>query len=462
VLDKANHIQQASDEIDVNWLKEAVLTTLEKNRVTKPAPTKRNPFRKLSYHAPSLKPLTYPHKWPSWLKWMYKLWWKIKEPIDVRYPHQWNWDSCAHVVSMTHFDLDLAREEMELLLRGQREDGFIPHMIWNPHRMHWGDILLKKVLPIRYGSPYLQPPAMAATVERIAVEYVYQGTDDLDFLKWALPRLKKYYLYIHNHRVTGNDHLPEIFISYESKDRSPEYDPVYGHSNAGLAPIGPMARLIVRYASIGWDHKKIIDSNLFRVKDTLFCCVYAQNLRSLSRLCDISGDDQDCARFTQMADQVESSILDKMYDPDTGLYFSLDARHGKDKQIKVNTISSLMPLILENIDKKHADKLVNDWLLNPNEFWAKYPVPVEPVSSPFHNMHVIWRGHQTWIYTNWYLAKGLRLHGYNDVADELTRRTYKLIKNQGFREYYSAKTGKGERATDYGWTTLIMDMVADM
>jgi len=448
-------------EIDINLLKETVSDTLDKNRVDIAVPTVKKPNRKRSYHAPSLRPIKYPRNLPSWLKLLYKLWWAIKEPFEIRYPHQWAWDSCAHSIALTHINLEAARQEMELLLRAQTADGFIPHMIWNHRRLHWADKWLKRVYPGDIGSPYLQPPALAEAVERIITKYVHSKTDDLNFRKWSLARLKKYYLYIHNTRVKSDDGLPEIIISYESKDRSPEYDIIYGASNAGLAPIGPMSGLSRKYVIMGWDMDRIFASNRFRVKDTLFCCVYAQNLRALSRLCSLAGDD-DSVSFTCMANQVEQAILRKMYDEKTGLYYSLDARNGKDEQIRINTISSLMPLILDNIGQKQAEKLVNDWLLSPNEYWTRYPVPVEPISSKYHNMRVIWRGHQTWVYTNWYIEKGLKKHGYEDVADELTRRTYELIQKEGLREYYSAISGKGERAIDYGWSTLILDMVSDM
>jgi hypothetical protein len=334
-------------------------------------------------------------------------------------------------------------------------------MIWNGKRMHWADKWLKRVYPGDIGSPYLQPPALAEAVERIVTEYVCREIDDLGFLNWALPRLKKYYFYILSARVRSGDGLPEIIISYESKDRSPEYDIIYGASNAGLAPIGPMSGLSRKYVIMGWDTDKIFASNRFRVKDTLFCCIYVQNLRAMSRLCDLASDD-DGEMFACMADEAEQSILKKMYHEETGLYYSLDSRGGKDEQIRVNTISCLMPLILDNIDQKQVKRLLKDWLLSPNEYWTKYPIPVEPISSKYHNMRVIWRGHQTWVYTNWYIERGLRKHGHDDIADVLTRRTYELVRKEGFREYYSAISGKGERAIDFGWSTLILDMAVGM
>jgi hypothetical protein len=172
--------------------------------------------------------------------------------------------------------------------------------------------------------------------------------------------------------------------------------------------------------------------------------------------------DNDSIFFAEIAGKAEKSILEKMYDKETGLYFSLDSRWERDELIKTKTISCLLPLILDNIDAKRSQRLVDDWLTNENEFWATYPIPVEPLSSEYQNMEIIWRGQQTWIYTNWYIEKGLRKHGYDDIADELTARTYRLIKTEGFREYYSAKTGKGARAIDYGWSALILDMIADI
>jgi hypothetical protein len=459
--EETNISQQSKEEIDINWLKEVISDTFEGNRVDIPAPTAKKPHRVRRYHAPSLMPLKYPRNLPSWLKWLYKLWWAFKEPFEIRYPHQWNWDSCAHSIILTHIDLEAARQEMELLLLAQQPNGFIPHMVWNHNRLHWADKLLKRIYPGDVGSSFLQPPTLAEAIERIIAEYVYNEVDALDFLKMALPRLKKYYLYIHATRVRGGDGLPEIIISYESKDRSPEYDTIYGSSNAGLAPMGPMNSLVRKYMMLGWDINKIFASNLFRVKDTLFCCVYVQNLRALSQLCDLASDD-DGDTFAAMADKAEQSIHSKMYDTETGLYYSLDARNEKDAQLKINTISCLIPLMLNNIGKKQADVLVKDWLLSPREYWTKYPIPVEPISSKYHNMRVIWRGHQTWVYTNWFIERGLRKHGYDRIASELTRRTYKLIRKEGFREYYSAKTGKGGRALNFGWSALVLDMVTSM
>jgi len=417
----------------------------------------------VTYHAPYLHPIGNPPPGlPSWLRWTWEVWSRLEEPWEVRYPDQFFWDSCFQAIALSHLDSELAGKEIESLLCAQDEDGFIPHLIWNPERMHWLDRLLKRAYPGECGSPFLQPPMLAE-----AVEQVYLHSQDRDFLERVLPKIKKYYRYIERTRCRSGDGLPEIIISYESgKDRSPEYDLIYGESNAIPAWRGPMAKLIWHYWRAGWDLEKIFASNRFRVKDVLFCSIYSRNLSSLSHLCEIVGG-REARYFREKALEVERSIEDKMWDEKTGLFFSLDARWERDRKIKVITISSLMPLILDNLSQDKVEKLMRH-LLNPEEFWAPYPVPAIPLNSPVKEPegHLVWRGRQTWIPTNWYLIKGLkeqakRFHSqsYEQVAQELTRRTLELVSQSGFREYYDARTGKGEGALEFGPSTVILDLM---
>src|SRR6476661_10201188 len=53
-------------------------------------------------------------------------------PSPGHYPFQWFWDSCFHAVALAHLEPGAAREELALLLAGQDESGFIPHVLfWN-------------------------------------------------------------------------------------------------------------------------------------------------------------------------------------------------------------------------------------------------------------------------------------------------------------------------------------------
>jgi hypothetical protein len=61
--------------------------------------------------------------------------------------------------------------------------------------------------------------------------------------------------------------------------------------------------------------------------------------------------------------------------------------------------------------------------------------------------------------TNWFLVRGLRAHGYAAAADHIVARTVELMRRHGFRECYNPLTGAGQQARDFGWSTLVLDMV---
>lgn len=97
------------------------------------------------------------------------------------------------------------------------------------------------------------------------------------------------------------------------EDRSPEYDTVYGRPNAVPAWMGPMAELMFHYWRMDWDIESIFQSNRFRVKDLLFCCIYAQNLDSMSRLHSAVGNEVESDFFEEKALETEQAILRQMY-----------------------------------------------------------------------------------------------------------------------------------------------------
>ena len=129
----------------------------------------------------------------------------------------------------------------------------------------------------------------------------------------------------------------------------------------------------------------------------------------------------------------------------------------------VITVISLMPLILDNIEKYKVDNLITRHLLNPQELWLPYPIP--SVARSEHSFDPIYKGQDylwkgpTWINTNWFIVQGLLKHGYKEIACELIKRTVELVSRSGFREFYNPWTGEGYGATDFGWSTLVVDLL---
>jgi hypothetical protein len=292
------------------------------------------------------------------------------------------------------------------------------------------------------------------------VEAIYQKTGDTGFLKEVLPSLKKYHDYLERERSPLGDGLLVIISSYESgKDRSREYDPVYGFPRAIPAWLPP-TRLLFQHRRLGWDLHRILSEGPFLVQDLLFNCVYARNLGVMSELCREAGESEDAQAYGLRSRGTEKAILERLRDPVTGLFFSRDAR--KDALLQVPTLSSLFPLLLETIPREMVERLVEYML---QAFWPAYPVPADPLGDEGEDF--LWRGPQTWAVSNWYIVRGLSLQAYRfgekrygEIADTLVHRTYELVRSEGFREFYHSRTGRGLRTRNFGMSTLVLDMAS--
>jgi hypothetical protein len=59
----------------------------------------------------------------------------------------------------------------------------------------------------------------------------------------------------------------------------------------------------------------------------------------------------------------------------------------------------------------------------------------------------------------WFVSLGLRRLGLDDEADAIATRLRTVVAREGFREYYEARLGYGMGAHDFGWSTLLWELV---
>ena len=373
------------------------------------------------------------------------------------YPFQWFWDSCFHAIALIHLDHDQAKAELTTLMSAALPDGFIPHMIfWEMEKQP--DFLSRNIVGMTSPnySATMQPPIIAYAVER-----VYQATEDREFLDAALPILTRFYRWAKQARDPDGDGLIAVIQPEEAgTDCSPKYDDILGLeelTNRGF--ITALRKVYEAYEPMRGDDHKILAADLFHVEDVLVNTIYALGLRSLARLLGDSGDSAGAAEFNDEADRTRDALVSKCWDEEAGAFFDLSGV--AEKPIKVVTISSLMPLVLEDLPRPIVERLVDQWVTNPDHFWTTYPLPSVPASDPKfmpgNPGGFIWRG-PSWINTNWFLSHALRRHGYGELADTIVARSHECIDKSGFREYYHPFTAEGLGASDFGWSTLILDM----
>ncbi len=380
-------------------------------------------------------------------------------PSNVTYPFQWLWDSCFHAIALTHVDARWAQQELLCLLQAAQPDGFIPHMILWEREQHL-EMLAHYNIAMRndYLTAISQPPVLAQAVER-----VYRVGGDARFLANVLPATKALYRWWIEHRDPDHDDLVAIVQPDESGlDALPGYDALLKMQTVDRAGLdAAMERLFDAYAPLRHDQARLLAADVFVVEDVMVNSIYAQGLRALARLCR-AANDAEADEFDRLAGRVARALVDKCYDEQVGIFF--DRCGAAEVSYGVKTVTSLFPLILDDLDHAIAKRLVDEHLHNPAEFWLPFPVPSvaadEPTFDPEAKTGLLWRG-STWINTNWFLVEGLRRHGYDQIAQELIERTLAMVARSGYREYYSPHTGKGYGAPDFGWSTLVLDFLAE-
>lgn len=383
-------------------------------------------------------------------------------PSPRTYPYQWFWDSCFHAIALAHLDPERAKNELRSLLSMQREDGFIPHVIF------WENRLLR-----RYQKPWnylqskgwslwprltgmIQPPVLAFAIER-----VYQKTGDDAFLAELLPGARRYYEWLAKNRDPDRDYLISIISPYESGlDYSPCYDAAVGFRGTNLKLLYIKDRLLdLKNKIAGFDSLRILERDWFNVEDVMVNSVYAEALKTMARLFETTNDIGNARVFSERGKAVALALIQKCFDKQEGIFHSLSSK--KETRLSVKTVTSLMPIMLDEIDRATLKRLIEEHLLNEKEFWLPCPVPTVAKSEPSFNPNdnrYIWRG-PSWINTNWFLIRGLRKHEYHDIADRITATSKEMIEKSGFREFFNPLTGEGYGAQSFGWSTLIVDMM---
>lgn len=377
-------------------------------------------------------------------------------PAIEKYPHQWLWDSSFHVIITSKFDSSLAEREVESLFRGMRPNGFMPNMIFweEPHTLL--EHLVTRLFVTGMTSNITQPPVIA-----ISLEEIYANTHDFGFVHRYLPLVKRYFNWLETERDPDSDGLISLIHPWEGLDACPSFDSLLGIDEArprSLKVYQALYGLQLKYTMLRWNKEKIFASKSFNVEYVMSNCIYAQGFRSIARLSKMIGNLEDCDLYNEKADRVEKAILDICWNEKEGIFF--DVSSPEHKQLQVKTVSSLFPVILENTPRDILEELISRHLLNEEEFWLPFPVPSvskdEPAFNPNDNP-ILWRG-PTWINTNWFLARGLKKHGYDEIASQIARKSIALVDQAGFWEFFNPFTGEGGGQKDYSWSTLVVDM----
>ncbi|MGA2585080.1 MAG: trehalase family glycosidase [Tepidisphaeraceae bacterium] len=196
----------------------------------------------------------------------------------------------------------------------------------------------------------------------------------------------------------------------------------------------------------------------FEVEGTDLASYLVREFDAMTVIAEHLGEDDDAKSFTERSRKLKAAINDVLWDEDAGFYY--DRNEKKNQRVLVKSGAGFMPLFAGAATPERAKRIVNEHLLNENEFWLAYPIASYAKTEPdyYQGSHkeCNWRG-STWAPFNYMTFHGLNRYGFTDVATELSRRLFEMavVKNPVLREYYNAETGEGLGQTQFwGFTAL--------
>jgi putative isomerase len=112
-------------------------------------------------------------------------------------------------------------------------------------------------------------------------------------------------------------------------------------------------------------------------------------------------------------------VRDNCWDEASGFYYDHEVATGELRTF-VKHVGAFVAMLMGLPTQDQARRMVAH-LMNPQEFWTEYPVPVISRDSPDYSPFGNWSG-KAWPPTNFFILRGLLNYGFFDEADELLRR----------------------------------------
>ena len=198
----------------------------------------------------------------------------------------------------------------------------------------------------------------------------------------------------------------------------------------------------------------------FRYEGVDLACYIYRELRAMESMARKLGKTDDAKNFHVRASLLADKINTVFWDEEDGFYYDRDEHTGE--LVKVKSVAGFVPLWAGIVPPRRAERLVEEHLTDPAQFWTAYPVAcyarTEPdyVQGDIRDWGCNWRG-TTWIPANYMIMHGLIDYGYGDIARELARKTLELVygRNAVTREFYNGESGEGLGLKRFwGWSAL--------
>ena len=289
-----------------------------------------------------------------------------------------------------------------------------------------------------------QPPVGSRTVWTI-----YERYGDRWFLELLYPRLLRWNLWWLDNREA------EGLLCWGS---SP--------SNGERYTNEPHARQQAIYESgldntcVYDDSEFLLDRNILNYNDVGLNSLYVMDCEYLAKIATELGRRKEAKEILSRGRRIRTA-LQMLWDNEDGMFYCRDFRTGE--PVKRIDVTNFYPLIAKTATPAQAERMIKEHLLNDDEFWGEWVIPVTPRNDPAFLDNDYWRG-RIWGPTNFLVYLGLREYDCADVRMELALKSKKLLLKDWLArgyiyENWNSVTGQGDDVGNsdkfYHWGALL-------
>ena len=210
------------------------------------------------------------------------------------------------------------------------------------------------------------------------------------------------------------------------------------------------------YDGVPFDNQK----HLLMQTDVGMTSLYIMDCRYLAQIAQELGKTQDVAEITARGKKYADN-MQGVWDETTGYFYNKSTKTGQfNKRVSP---TNFYPLLAKVATEAQAKRMINDHLLNPEEFWGDYVIPATPRNDGAFKNNEYWRG-RIWGPLNFLVYLGLKEYNYPKVRKEFAEKSKKLflqswLKDGYVFENYNATTGQGDDVLRsdkyYHWGALL-------
>lgn len=332
--------------------------------------------------------------------------WRGVTPSQLGFRGIWNWDSGFHAVGVSHWDPELAREQILMFLSLQLPSGALPNFLYEDGRT------LEN-----YGQPPVMPWA--------AMILDMRAPDDA-FLKRVYP----------------------CFLRHEQDLRANRGGDRHGLFNYDSTHADPDKRLEHAKYESGWDNAVRWDGGLYEVWAIDLNCFMVLFYRALAYIARRLGLPEDAARWDMAERELSARIENNLWDQERGAYFDYD--FGKQCFVDALTPASFMPLYAGIASEERAAAMAR---LAKDKFSPGWPTVA--YDHPQFDPTSYWRG-RTWLNVAYFALKGLKDYGFDEVADAGRETLLGWVSDEPaqIHENYNSRRGAALGVRQFSWSAV--------